>query len=142
MIGNRLGPVEAYRFALGQEVTSSSGQRARLARPLDFLVIADHAENLGMAPMIATSDPILLRSEVGKLWHDMVKAGQGFEAFADWIRRGSTDGRDPINSPEMMRSAWEVIVNAAEQYNDPGRFTAFIGTSGPPPQVATTSTGT
>ena len=127
MVGARVGPEDAYRLAMGLEVTSNTGQRVRLARPLDFLVIADHSENLGLAPMIATSDPILLKTEVGKLWHDMVKAGKGFEAFADWIRRGSTDGRDPINSPEMARSAWEYIVKAAEANNTPGRFTAFIG---------------
>lgn len=127
MIGARVGPDEAYRLAMGGEVTSNTGLRVKLARPLDFLVIADHSENLGLAPMIATSDPILLKTEVGKLWHDMVKAGKGFEAFGDWIRRGSTDGRDPINSPEMARSAWEVIVKAAEANNRPGLFTAFIG---------------
>ncbi|MGH9317965.1 MAG: DUF3604 domain-containing protein [Thermoanaerobaculia bacterium] len=124
-IGCRLGPDEAYRFARGEEVMSNTGQRARLSRPLDFLVVSDHAENLGLAPMIATSDPILLKTEVGKLWHDMVKAGKGFEAFGDWIRRGSTTGKDPINSPEMMRTAWEYIVRAAEKYNEPGKFTAF-----------------
>ncbi|HVM95233.1 MAG TPA: DUF3604 domain-containing protein, partial [Candidatus Acidoferrales bacterium] len=127
MVGCALGPEEAYRFARGEEVRSSSGQRVQLARPLDFLVVSDHAENLGLAPMIATSDPILLRTEVGKQWHDLVKAGKGFEAFADWIRRGSTTGKDPINSPEMMRAAWEYIVKTAEKYNDPGKFTAFIG---------------
>lgn len=52
MIGNTLGPEEAYRFALGEEIVTSSGQRARLIRPLDFLVISDHAENLGLASMI------------------------------------------------------------------------------------------
>ena len=127
MVGARVGPDEAYRLAKGQEITSNTGQRVRLGRPLDFLVIADHSENLGLAPMIASSDPLLLKTEVGKLWHDMVKAGKGFEAFADWIKRGSTDGRDPINSPEMARSAWEFIVKAAETHNQPGQFTAFIG---------------
>ena len=126
MVGCTLGPEEAYRFARGEEVRSSSGQRVRLSRPYDFLVVSDHAENLGLAPMIATSDPILLKTEVGRIWHDMVKAGKGFEAFGDWIKRGSTTGKDPINSPEMMRSAWEFIVKAAEKYNDPGKFTAFI----------------
>ena len=57
MVGNRLGPEEAYRFARGEEVTSSTGLRARLQRPLDFLVVSDHAENLGLAPMIAESNP-------------------------------------------------------------------------------------
>src|SRR6185369_10275541 len=49
MVGNRLGPEEAYRFARGEEVTSSTGLRARLQRPLDFLVVSDHAENLGLS---------------------------------------------------------------------------------------------
>jgi hypothetical protein len=127
MVGCRLGPEDAYRFARGEEVISNSGQRVRLSRSYDFLVVADHAENLGLAPMIATSDPILLRTEVGKQWHDMVKTGKGFEAFADWIRRGSTTGKDPIDSPEMARAAWEIIIRTAEQYNEPGKFTAFIG---------------
>lgn len=127
MVGNRITPDEAYRFARGEEIVSSTNHRARLARPLDFLVVSDHAENLGLAPMIATSDPLLLKTEVGKLWHDMVKAGKGFEAFGDWIKRGTTTGTDPINSPEMARAAWEIIVRSAERYNDPGQFTAFIG---------------
>lgn len=126
MVGCTVGPDDAYRLARGETVVSSTGQPVRLKRPYDFLVVADHSENLGLAPMIATSDPILLRSEVGKLWHDMVKEGKGFEAFADWIARGST-GVDPINSPEIMASAWQVIVKAAEENNDPGAFTAFIG---------------
>ena len=57
MIGNTLGPDEAYRFAKGEVVTSSTGLKARLARPLDFLVVADHAENLGIAPLLAARDP-------------------------------------------------------------------------------------
>lgn len=127
MVGCRLGPEEAYRFARGEQVISSTGQSAKLSRPYDFLVVSDHSENLGLAPMIATSDPILLKTSTGRKWHDMVKGGRGFEAFADWVRSGSTTGKDPINSPEMMRSAWEVVINAAEKYNEPGRFTAFIG---------------
>ena len=55
MIGNKLGPDEAYSFAKGEEVISSTGHRARLIRPLDFLVVSDHAENLGLAPMISES---------------------------------------------------------------------------------------
>lgn len=126
MVGCTLGPDEAYRFARGEEVRSSTGQRVKLARPHDFLAVTDHAENLGLAPMIATSDPILLKNPVGRKWHDMVKAGKGFEAFGDWVRSGSTTGKDPINSPEMMRSAWERVVQSAERFNEPGKFTAFI----------------
>jgi hypothetical protein len=127
MLGCRIGPDEAYRFARGEEVRSNSGQRVKLSRPLDFLVVADHSENLGLAPMIASSDPLLMQNPTGKRWHDMVKAGQGFEAFGEWIKRGSTEGKDPIDSPEMARSAWAYIVEAAERFNQPGSFTALIG---------------
>src|SRR6185436_15951928 len=75
MVGCRLGPAEAYRFARGEEMISNTGQPVKLGRPYDFLVVADHSENLGLAPMIATSDPILLKIPTGKKWHDMVKAG-------------------------------------------------------------------
>jgi hypothetical protein len=127
MVGCRLGPEEAYRFARGEEVQSSTGQRVRLPRPLDFLVVADHSENLGLAPMINRSDPLVLKNPTGKKWHDMVKSGKGFEAFADWIKSGSETGKDPVDSPEMMRAAWDDILKAAERYNEPGRFTALIG---------------
>ena len=60
MIGNVLGPDEAFRFARGEKVRASLGHFAQLVRPLDFLVVADHAENLGLAPMIAESNPQLL----------------------------------------------------------------------------------
>ena len=75
MLGNALGPDAAYRFARGEVVTSSSGIRARLLRPLDWLVISDHAENLGLAPMIAESNPELLKSDWGRQVHDLVKEG-------------------------------------------------------------------
>ena len=127
MAGASLGPEQAYRFAMGEEVTSNSGQPAKLSRPYDFLVVADHSENLGLAPMIASSDPVLLKNPIGKRWHDMVKAGKGNQAFGEWISNGSTTGKDPINSPEMMQSAWNSIIKAAEKYNQPGKFTAFIG---------------
>ena len=82
MLGNRLGPEEAYRFAMGEVVVSSLGVRGKLQRPLDFLVIADHAENLGLAPMIAESNPDLLRTTFGREIHDLVRDGRPGDAFA------------------------------------------------------------
>ncbi|MBT8438899.1 MAG: DUF3604 domain-containing protein [Gammaproteobacteria bacterium] len=125
MIGNKLGPEQAYRFAKGEEVISSTGQRTRLIRPLDFLVISDHAENLGLAPMIAESNAELLKTEYGKKWHDMVKEGEGYEAFREW--GGSIFTGDKINSKKMQRTIWDRQIEAAEQHNEPGRFTALIG---------------
>jgi len=127
MVGNRLGPDEAYRFAMGEEVTSSLGVRARLQRPLDFLVVADHAENLGLARMVDESNPELLKTEFGRKVHGMVKAGKYGEAYATW-GEGMTVGKDPLKGQDALtRSMWERLTTSAERHNQPGRFTALIG---------------
>jgi hypothetical protein len=127
MLGNRLGPEEAYRFARGEEVTSSTGVRARLQRPLDFLVVSDHAENLGLAPMIAESNPELLKTEFGRAIHDLVKSGKGSDAYNLWGQH-MLDRQDPLKGNEAIaRSMWERETTAAEKYNQPGKFTALIG---------------
>ena len=127
MFGNRLGPDAAYRFAKGETVTSSTGVPARLHRPLDFLVVADHAENLGLAPMIEESDKRLLASKWGKQVHDLTKAGKQDEAYAMW---GSaiSERKDPLTDIEgLMASMWQRITKAADEHNNPGLFTALIG---------------
>ncbi len=103
MAGNTVAPEDAYRFALGHEVTSSTGLRARLKRPLHFLVIADHAENLGMAPLIEKSAQVVLDNPQSKRYHDMVKSGKGYEAFLDWLSYQSR-AEDPIKDASMVRA--------------------------------------
>jgi hypothetical protein len=125
LIGNLVGPEDAYRFARGETVTSSTGQRARLLRPLDFLVVADHAQNFGLAPMLEEGNPIVLDTETGKRWYDMKREGKDYEAFLEWTRTVYTD--DPINQPKMISRTWERQLDSAEAYNEPGIFTAFIG---------------
>ena len=127
MTGNTLGPEAAYRLARGEEVLSAAGMRVRLIRPLDFLVVSDHAENMGLAPMIAESNPELLKNEWGKKVHDLVKAGKGRDAFQLWLDEAVTVNTDPINNPKMTRTIWDREIEAAETFNDPGKFTALIG---------------
>ena len=124
MIGTTLGPDAAYRISKGGEVISNTGWRVKLNRPLDFVVVADHAENLGLADFIRRSDPLILANKTGKKWHDMVKAGNGYDAFLEWLRGGSTD---QINEPRMMEAVWSKVVENADRENQPGVFTALIG---------------
>jgi hypothetical protein len=130
MIGNTLGPEEAYRFARGEQVTSTTGLPAKLGRPLDFLVVADHAENLGLAPAIAESNPELLKSEWGRRVYGYVKEGtvEGVtKAFDTWIK-GVNSLDDPLKEQAgLAKSMWGKVTAAADKYNEPGRFTAFIG---------------
>lgn len=122
MAGGTAGPDVAYRISRGEAVVSTTGQPVKLIRPLDFIVLADHAENLGLADFIRRSDPILLANETGKRWHDMVKAGKGYDAFIEWLR---ADDRDQINEPRMMQAAWARVVENADHYYQPGVFTTF-----------------
>ena len=55
--GARLLPPDAYRFAKGEEVVSSTGQAVRLSRPLDFLVVADPSDNMGFFPKLQAGAP-------------------------------------------------------------------------------------
>jgi hypothetical protein len=126
MIGNSVGPDEAFRLARGEIVTASAGARARLIRPLDFLVVADHAENLGLAPLIAESNPRLLSIPWGKKVHDLVKAGDLYGAYA--LYGGAMAKRlDPLNDNELVRGVWNRLVDATERFNEPGVFTALHG---------------
>jgi len=122
MGGATLGPDEAYRAARGEEVTSFAGWKFKLNRPLDFIVVADHAENLGLADFIRRSDPIILANKTGKKWHDMVKAGKGYDAFIEWLR---SDKKDLINEPVMMKTVWAKVVENADKYYLPNAFTTF-----------------
>jgi hypothetical protein len=129
--GARLGPREAYRFARGEEVTSNSGQPAKLSRPLDFLVVADHSDNMGFFPDLLAGKPELLADPTGRRWYDMIRNGEGAKAALEIISSFSqgTFPKDLMYYPgtRAYRGAWKETIAAAEQYNDPGRFTAFIG---------------
>jgi len=90
LVGDRLTPDDAYRFAKGETVIASSGIPARLRRPLDFLAVTDHAENLGLPPAIAESNEKLLSIEWGKAIHREGSKGtiEGMTAAYDmWLEK-------------------------------------------------------
>ena len=129
--GARLGPKEAYRFARGEQMTASSGQPVKLSRPLDFLVVADHSDNMGFFPDLFAGKPEVLADPTGRQWYDLIQSGRGAEAALQIIGAFSqgTFPKDLMYSPgtRAYRGAWQETIAAAEQYNEPGRFTAFIG---------------
>ena len=131
--GARLTPEDAYRFAMGEELTSSTSLKVKLSRPLDFLVVADHSDNMGFFPRLFEGDPAMLADPTGKRWYDMVQAGgqEGVKAAVEIIVAFSQNKFPPalasLPGTRAYRDAWEVAIDAAEKYNDPGRFTTFIG---------------
>jgi len=129
--GNRLGLDAAYQFARGEEVTSSTGLKVKLSRPLDFLVIADHSDNMGFFPDLFAGKAFILEDPTGKDWYDRVMAGEGVGVALELISLFS-QGKFPeglMYAPDSTpyKSAWSATVDAAEKFNDPGQFTAFIG---------------
>ena len=130
--GARLLPPDAYRFAKGEEVVSSTGLPVRLSRPLDFLVVADHSDNMGFFPNLQAGAPYVMASEKGRRWNEMVNAGgqKAVEAAAELIVAFSQDKFPPelasLPGSSVYRNTWDNIINAAEAANDPGHFTAFI----------------
>ncbi len=128
--GVTLGPEDAYRFARGEEVTATHGERLQLSRPLDWLVIADHSDGIGAMNEIVAGNHSLLADPTVRDWHNRVIQG-GEVALAATM--------DIINSfalgtlPEVLKSEdftgtiWDRYLKIAEQYNEPGRFTTIIG---------------
>ncbi len=129
--GCRLGPKDAYRFAKGEEVVASMGEHAKLSRPLDFLVVTDHSDGLGFFPRLLAGDPKMLADPKGRQWYNLIQEGKGADAAIDIVSSFSQGtfplAIAPVPGTEAFRDAWRLNIEAADQANDPGHFTAFIG---------------
>jgi hypothetical protein len=131
--GARLGPEDAYRFARGEEIESNTAGPVRLARPLDFLVVADHSDNMGFFPDLYAGDPNILADPKGREWYEKVQAGgqQGMEValeIIDMFSRGTfPEALMYYPDTRAYKDTWAKTIAAAEAFNDPGVFTAFIG---------------
>jgi hypothetical protein len=126
---NRIGQEDAYRFARGEEVTTTHGLRVKLSRPLDFLVISDHAEMYGLMPALLGGDAKLLASQPGKRWHEALTSGDADATFATAMEIvASLSKKDPpMAADSIVRDAWREYTALADRYNEPGRFSAIIG---------------
>ncbi len=129
--GCRLTPRDALRFARGEQIMASSGQPAKLSRPLDFLVVADHSDNMGFFTDLFAGKPEILAEPMGRRWYDMIQSGKGGAAALEIIGQFS-QGTFPkalmyLPGTRAYRGAWQETIAAAEAYNEPSRFTAFIG---------------
>jgi hypothetical protein len=131
--GVTLGPEEAFRFARGEEVTTSHGERVKLSRPLDWLVVSDHSDAMGTMDEIVKGNPTLLRDPVVKDWYDRIVQGgeTALMATMDVIETFAGVSGQPV--PEILmdegfvRTVWEEYLDTTEAFNEPGRFTTIIG---------------
>ncbi|MEM1083429.1 MAG: DUF3604 domain-containing protein [Verrucomicrobiota bacterium] len=124
-----IGQEDAFRFARGEEITTTHGMRARLGRPLDFMVLTDHAEMYGLMPQLKAGDPEILSQEMGKRWYDMLNTGDTDKTFAAAMEivQSLSKPDPPMQADKIVRKAWQEYTALADKYNEPGRFTALIG---------------
>jgi len=124
------GPDTAYRWAKGLPVVHpSTGARVQIRTPLDFLVVADHAEMLGVPLKLMQGDPELTKTATGRKWAAMMREGRGAEVFEREFGAAINDNA-PIpdfDSERIKRTAWGDIVDAAQRHYMPCTFTSFIG---------------
>ena len=125
----RLGQEQAFRFARGEEVVSTHGLRVKLSRPLDYIVVCDHAEMYGLMPQLLNGDPDILATEKGRRWYEMLKGGDRDRVFAAAMEivKSLSQDEPPFKSDKLVRDAWKTYTAMADRYNEPGRFTALIG---------------
>ncbi len=126
--GTKLMPEDAFRFARGEEVISTTGVPAKLARSYDFLVVTDHSDYMGLPQLLRDGSPELLADPTGKRWYDGVHAGgeAAFGVFREFVD-STLANKQVVKLPGLAKSSWELAVKTAEKYNEPGRFTAIIG---------------
>ncbi len=132
--GVRLGPEDALRFARGEEVTATSGIKAKLDRPLDFLVISDHSDGLATLKTIYDAPRLLLRDPTLQRWHDelhkgpkesMAVATELIDLFSQ--RKLPAAMLDKQANDKRTEKVWTAYTSTVEDYNEPGKFTAFDG---------------
>jgi hypothetical protein len=128
--GVTIGPEQAFRFARGEEVTTSNGERFKLSRPLDWLVVSDHSDGMGAMKEIIAGNPNLLKDPQVHKWHKAFREGgdAAFEATMEVINAFS-QGKIPevVLERTFQQTIWDDYIDTAEHFNDPGRFTTIIG---------------
>ena len=135
LFGNILGHDDAYRFARGEEIKSSTGLPVKLARPLDWLVVTDHSDMMGIATDIQNGAPNIMAVPKGREWAEGFQKGgeaagkAAFDLITNFAQMTIPEQLVKDYSPgsPVYNKVWDKITRTADQYNEPGRFTALIG---------------
>jgi hypothetical protein len=129
-----LGPDTAYRIARGEVVEDNAGAPVRLSRPLDFLVVADHSEFMGLWEAVKSADRALMSTSWGRRWRQEyrnARSAEDYEALDTEMLTPDVSLEDrtspALTDVRFRRSIWRNVGRIADRYNDPGTFTAFIG---------------
>jgi hypothetical protein len=129
----RLGPDNSFRHARGDRVKHPNGDWVQLKVPLDFHIVSDHAEYLGvLVRMFDPNDPLskhpLAKDVVGS-GNDVAKSTKAFYKLVSTTIQpdGSTRPDPELDTPELKRTIWDEYVKIVDSFNDPGKFTTLVG---------------
>jgi hypothetical protein len=125
--GTRNGPDDAYKFCKGEAIKkSTTGEMIQKKTPYDWCAVTDHAEYMGIMPLLLKKDNPMADTEIGK----MIASGdpkKGEAAFQQIITSAASNV--PIsymNDPKIMVSIWDEQKKITNKHNDPGKFTTLI----------------
>jgi len=135
LFGCILDHEDAYRLARGEEIKSSTGLPVKLSRPLDWIVITDHSDMMGVAFDIQSGAPNVVAIPKGKEWHEGFKKGgeaagkAAFDLITHFAQMKIPEKllKDYSPGSPIYNGVWEDIIETADSFNEPGRFTALIG---------------
>ena len=127
-MGNlNLTPGDAYGFAQGSPVLAHNGMQVQLRRPLDFLVVSDHAEYLGAFYRFNVNDSLITKTDVGRQWQTYVEEGDLAKFFGAFVNSMRNPEEDPALPAAVRQTVWSGVAKTADRHNKPGVFTAFSG---------------
>jgi hypothetical protein len=126
--GSKTTPTDAYAWAQGKEITNSGvGGRIQIRTPLDFYMVSDHAEFMGVFNQMANPESPLSKTKIAE-GVNSPDPNVRLQTFAKFLRDMSTGKVDPqLSDPRLAASVWVEIVKAADAANQPGKFTTFAG---------------
>lgn len=137
--GNTNNPYDAYRYARGEALTHPVGYQIQLQTPLDFYAVTDHAMFMGLVKEAADPSTVFSRYDMAKPLHNINAPDNmgilslptriaNFSSFIPDTMAGVLDGSIDVElTTDVIRRAWFDTITAAEQFNDPGKFTTFVG---------------
>ena len=138
--GATITPDEAYRFAKGKIIRTDGGEDTRIRRPLDFMMVADHANNMGVLPALVAGDPrVLATKDASELAKRLARRPTVSELLKSATEEEYGAGSKLIGAAKSVafsdygieesfkRDVWQEVVAVAERHNDPGTFTTFVG---------------
>jgi len=126
--GAATGPDGAYRWALGEAIPGGGdGTPLKIKKPLDWYMVSDHAEYLGVFRKMEDPDSPYSKLPIAKRVTSDDQA-VAFAAFGELLNKMSEGEADPaLSDPETSRSIWKEVVATADKYYQPGKFTTFAG---------------